>query len=49
MVLISEDFRSSREVNGKISTEFEFGDVVVRLVAVSVEQLLSAKRKQANQ
>ena len=35
MVLISEDFRSSREVNGKISTES--GDVVVRLVAVSVE------------
>lgn len=36
MVLIS-DFQSSREVNGKISTESEFSNVVVTLGTVSVE------------
>lgn len=37
MVLISEDFQSSREVNGKNSTESEFSNVVVTLGTVSVE------------
>lgn len=37
MVLISEDFQSSREVNGKISTKSEFSNVIVTLGTVSVE------------